>query len=109
MPVKQGSSIADMRHYALFHIFLIYCKCLTNSHQPLFIPRHLVGGGWVGLYLFNSKGHGLVLRMLSLVHIMQLLVLIMQSLSVLCLVGVGVDIYLYRWPSDNYFSGSGSL
>ena len=24
-----------------------YWKCLTNSHQPLFVSRHLVGGGWV--------------------------------------------------------------
>ena len=63
----------------------------------------------MGVYLFVSEGEGLVLRMLSLVDRMQRLVLIMQSLSVLCLVGVGVFIYLCRWPSGNYVSGSGSL
>jgi len=27
----------------------LYWKCLANSHQPLFISRRLVGGGWVGV------------------------------------------------------------
>jgi len=55
-----------------------------------------VGGGWVGVELFISEGEGLVLRMISLVYRMQRLVLRMQGLSVLCLVGVGVYIYLCR-------------
>ncbi len=47
--------------------------------------------------------------MLSLVHIINILMLIINILSVMRLVGVGVFIDLCRWPSGNFFSGSGSL
>jgi hypothetical protein len=45
--------------------------------------------------------------MLSLVHRMQRLVLIMQSLSVLCLVGVVVYIYLCDDPQEIILVGVG--